>query len=181
MESKENFSVAAIIFLLIATIIYFFLYSPFKSKISDMREETNRLNETKQSVEKFYNAEDPEKIFESTEENISAARESIPKDITSDEVVSEIYSLAKSCGVQINSVQLSEITQSEYTKENFSDKIFQQAIYVKGESKYISLMNFMKKISDGDRLAVLRNISLKMMKNNFVSYELTVEIYSGEI
>ena len=180
MLVKKIFLPAVVaIFFLMSCGIYFFSYKPAESEILRIQLETRKLQAVEKELADFWRNKNPEDFVERTEENLFAARENLPEEISSDKFIEKIYSSANLNKVQIISVQAGEVSLVNAEEKNPSAEIQKQIITVKLAANYISLMNFIREIYDGERLANLENFSVSAENSgNILDCELHFAIFS---
>ncbi len=166
--------------LFVSAMIQILTISPGESEILNMRTEILKNQKTIREIEKFVavNKNLSESINISAEK-LDEARKFMPPSISSDIFLAEIYQIAKNEKVDIISVNVGEIEEIEDIENT---KVVGQKISIQIESDYISLTNFVREISDGDRLAVLKSFSIEGNNNSgkILSCRAEFEIFAAE-
>ena len=139
------------------------VYISWQSEILEMQSETKKILASEIILRNFSDNE-----TELSEENLISAREFLPLDSEQEKFTDEIYRSANRYNIKINSVQVDELSEVE---KNF----YRQAIKVQFDADYISVLNFLREISDDKRFSVLENISVN---NNICDAEFF--IYSAD-
>lgn len=135
------------------------IYEPIKSEIFLMQTETKKLHAAEIEIENFENLHGSFENFSAlTESHLQTTREFLPAESLQDNFVAEIYKVAEKNKILVNSIQIGEV---ESVEENFS----RQSIKVKIEGDYISTLNFMREILDGERFATIENLTLESNEN----------------
>lgn len=124
------------------------VYISWQSEILEMQSETKKILASEITLRNFSDNE-----TELSEENLISAREFLPLDSEQEKFTDEIYRSANRYNIKINSVQVDELSEVE---KNF----YRQAIKVQFDADYISVLNFLREISDDKRFSVLENISV---------------------
>ena len=165
----------AIIFF--ATIIFFFawkqfFFEPVQREILNTELETRRLREIEREIlELKTRYGNLATLVEEKDFELDAAKNFLPPTLAQDKFIDELYRAAAAQKVRITSVQAGEKISSE--------KISAQFVSVNLESNYVSLLNFIRKIVDGERLARLENFSITSAENEIVSAELRFKIFAA--
>ena len=87
----------------------------------------------------------------------------MPIENSQDTFAAEIYKIAEKNKVLVNSVQMGELEPVENVETD--KKILRQSVKVAVEADYISTLNFLREILNGNRLTTLETISLASDKN----------------
>ena len=165
----------AIIFLLgiILTVGWYeFIYESAQREILNMELETRRLQEVGREVYDLKaRHEDLSAFVEEKELQLDAARNFLPPTLEQDKFIDEIYRTAEFRNVKIISVRAGEI--------NSEEELQAQIVSVKLEADYISLLNFIREILDGDRLTVLERFSIENAKK-ILSCDLNFKIFAAD-
>ena len=135
------------------------IYQPIKSKIFSMQTETQKLHAAEIEIANFENLHGSFENFSTiTETKLETAREFLPAESLQDNFAAEIYKVAEKNKILVNSIQIGEV---ENVEENFS----RQSIKIKIDGDYISTLNFMREIIDGERFAAIENLTLESHEN----------------
>ena len=148
------------------------IYIPIQAEISKFNVETKKItaleNEIKFLQTRYKNFEE---LVDSTAENLSRAQELLPAEMNSEKFISELYNFAEDKKILINSVQVGEISEV--------DSVQRQSVKIRLDADYISLLNFIREILDGERLTSLENFSLSSnAESNILSCELEFIIFA---
>ena len=152
----------AIIFL--SAIIFFFawqqfFYEPIQREILNTELETRRLREIEREILELKARNNLAALVEEKESELDAAKNFLPPTLTQDKFIDELYRAA------------GEIISAE--------KISAQFVSVNAEGNFVSLLNFIREIVDGERLARLENFSVTAEESNVVSAELRFKIFAA--
>ena len=149
-----------------------FFYEPAQREILNMELETRRLREVEREIFQLKaRHENLSTFIEQKELELDAARNFLPTTLLQDKFIDELYRAADSCRVQIISVQTGETVSTEEIKS--------QIISVDLEADYISLLNFLRTILDGERLSTLESFSLESAEGKILSCELNFKIFAA--
>ena len=133
---------------------YRFIYEPARREILNMELETRRLRQIEQDILLLKaRHENLSAFLEEKESQLDDANNFLPPSFAQEKFIDQIYQVADSRNVKIISVRAGEITSSENLQS--------QIITVKLSGDYISLLNFIREILDGGRLAALDKISVE--------------------
>ena len=136
-----------------------FFYQPYKRDILRIQLETRKLEETKKILLEFKNRhKDTDNFFELVEENYNATKNYLPESLMQDIFVDEIYKNAEKNNLRVVSVQADE-NITEY--KNSDQRTQKQKITVKFFADYVSTLNFIRQILDGNRLVNLSSCSIE--------------------
>ena len=150
---------------------YKFFYEPVQREILSMELETRRLREVEREILQLKARHKDLSAFIATKElELDAAREFLPTTLMQDKFIDELYRAADSCKVQLISVRAGEIISAE--------EIQSQVVSVELEADYVSLLNFIREILDGERLATLENFSAESAEGKILSCELNFKIFA---
>lgn len=145
------------IFLLIllifcAAIMFYFLGDSLKEKISIMKSETRQLQKISAELTKFQTRyENFAEVVDSADEKLILAQEFLPADLAEEKFVDNLYQIAENKKILINTVSVGEIQTGEVQR---------QTVRVRLESDYVSMLNFVREILDGERLVSLEGYSV---------------------
>ena len=173
LDNEKYFPIATIVLCIVVAIFFKqFIFAPTKTEIFSMQLETRRLQAEKNDVETFKRRNGDLKIFsERVEENLNEAREFLPSESMQDAFVAQLSQIADSKKILIQSVQVDD---AEPITDDADENIFRQAVRIKFEGNYISILNFLREILDGKRFATVENISIGKSENVLVG---DVEIF----
>lgn len=173
--SNKNF-LPLLILIICATALFLYwqlIYIPVQAEIAKFDAETKKL----QAAEKELNYlqtryKNFEEIAELTTERLAAAQELLPAEMNDEKFVDALYTLAADKKILINSVQVGEISEN--------DSVQKQSIKIRLDADYISLLNFIREILDGERLAKLENYSISSDgESNILNCELEFIIFAA--
>ena len=165
----------AIIFF--STMIFFFawhqfFYEPVQREILNTELEARRLREIEREIfELKARHENLAALVEEKYFELDAAKNFLPPTLDQDKFIDELYRAADAQKVQVTAVRAGEIISAE--------KISAQFVSVKLEGNFVSLLNFIREIVDGERLARLENFSVAAAEINVVSAELRFKIFAA--
>ena len=154
---------------LLACVIIFvgwwqFIYEPARREIVSMELETRRLREVERELlELKARHENLTAFVEAKELELDAARNFLPATLAQDKFIDD------------HKVQLMAVDTDEVTAE---EKFQAQVINVKLEADYISLLNFIREILDGERLVSLERFSAQNAEGRILSCELSFKIFA---
>lgn len=175
--SNKNF-LPPIIFIICATTLFLYwqlIYIPVQAEITKFDAETKKF----QAAEKELNYlqtryKNFEEIAELTAEKLSAAQELFPAEMNDEKFIAALYNLAADKNILINSVQVGEISEN--------DSVQKQSIKIRLDADYISLLNFIREILDGERLANLESYSISSDgESNILNCELEFIIFAANL
>ena len=161
---------------LLACVIIFvgwwqFIYEPARREILSMELETRRLREVERELlELKARHENLTAFVEAKELELDAARNFLPATLEQDKFIDELYTVADFHKVQLMAVDTDEVTAEE--------KFQAQVINVKLEADYISLLNFIRELLDGERLVSLERFSAQNAEGRILSCELSFKIFA---
>ena len=148
-----------------------FILEPARRDTLNMQLETRRLREIEREVLAFKARHgDLSALVAQKERELDAAREYLPVELDSEKFVDALYRAAEAWRAQILSVRAGDVEESELQS---------QTVTVKLESQYVPLLNFVREIVDGKRLAVLEKASIESTGDAFLSCELTFRIFAA--
>ena len=176
MKIKKSFPVAIIcggIFLIFLFVQFIFI--PIQSKILEMQTETKRLQAIEKNLSELQSRhENFSEFVELTAENLSVLKKFLPEKSAQENFTAELYKFAEKNKLAVIFLQVGELVSVENAEKNFQ----MQSIKIKLEGNYISLLNFLREVEDGERFAKLENISLENSAENFVTCNAEFFIYS---
>ncbi len=149
---------------------YVFIYEPTQRKILSMELETRRLNEVEREIfDMKARHVDLSAFVLEKEMQLDEARNFLPATLAQDKFVDELYKTAELCGAKITSIRTDEAISAE--------EIQAQVVSVNLEADYISLMNFIRGVIDGERLTTLDEISIER-SGGILSCDLDFKIFA---
>lgn len=173
--NKKFLPIATLIICAVVAILYWqLIYQPVRAEISKLDAETQRIETIEREIEtlqaRYGNIED---LVASAEEKFVQMQELLPAEMNAEKFVAEIYALSADKKILINSVQVGEISEK--------DSVQKQSIKIRLESDYISLLNFVREILDGERLASFENFSIvREGETNILNCELEFVIFAAQ-
>ena len=148
-----------------------FFYETTQREILNMQLETRRLREIEREITALKSRHKNLETFAQMKElELDAARKFLPTTLAQDEFIDELYRAAEMSGVRLSAVHTSDTVEAE--------QIQSQVVTVKLEAKYISLLNFLREVLDGERSVNLKNFSLENTGGNVLSGELELKIFA---
>ena len=137
-----------------------------------MELETRRLRDVEREILQLKARHENLSAFvEQKESELDAMKKFLPTTLMQDKFIDELYRAADIHKAQIISVRADEIISEE--------KFQSQTVSVKLETDYVSLLNFLREISDGERLTRLENFSATSEGDGIVSCELSFKIFAA--
>lgn len=98
----------------------------------------------------------------------------MPAEMNAEKFIAALYTSAENKKILINSVQTGEISEK--------DSLQRQEIKIRLDADYISLLNFIREVIDGERLASLENFSIaKDGESNILNCELEFIIFAANV
>lgn len=164
-----------IIFVTCATVSFLYwqlIYIPIQAEISKFNSETKKIETAEKEIARLQTRyKNLEEIADSTAEKLVLAQELLPAELNSEKFINALYNFAEDKKILINSVQVGEISEV--------DTVQRQAVKIRFDADYISLLNFIREILDGERLASLENFSLTAEDaSNILNCELEITIFA---
>ena len=162
---------------LCATIAFLYwqlIYIPIQAEISKFNAETKQIETLEKEIKilqtRYKNLEE---IADSTAEKLALAQELLPAELNSEKFINSLYNFAEDKKILINSVQVGEISEV--------DSVQKQSVKIRLDADYISLLNFIREILDGERLASLKNFSISSDdESNILNCELEFIIFAAD-
>ena len=173
---KKIFILPIIIFsFVLLTILYWqFIFIPMQSEILSMQTETRRLQAVEKNLRDLKSRhENFEEFAESTEARYIEAQNYLPSTPSPEKFIAQIYKLAEQNKIAVTNVQVGELNFVEDNKN-----LQRQSIKIKFEGNYISALNYLREILDGERFTNLENISMENKQENFIECEAEFYIYN---
>lgn len=156
-------------------ILWNFFYIPIQGEILQMQLETKKLSATEKELKILQSRhEDFSDFVESNGEKLIEMKKLLPEKSDQEKFSAEIYKFAEKNKIAVTSLQVGEI------KLDDEKKLSRQSIKIKLEGKYISFLNFIRAVEDGERFAKLENISLENTDGNLISGEAEFFIFNRE-
>ena len=160
---------------IVAILYWQLIYNPVQAEISALDTETKQIEKIEQEIEnlqtRYGNIED---LVALTEERLTQMQELLPAEIDSEKFITELYKIAEDKKILINSVQVGEISET--------DSVQKQSVKIRLETDYISLLNFIREILDGERLASFENFSItREDETNILNCELEFLIFAAQL
>lgn len=150
---------------------YELIYTPAQIEILNMELETRRLREIEREIlELKARHEDLAAFVEEKELQLDAAQNFLPPTLAQDRFIDELYRTAESLDVKITSIRAEETTSTE--------KLQVQVVSVNLLADYVSLLNFIREILDGERLTVLDKISVDKSSGQMLDCRLSFKIFA---
>ena len=173
MSDKKFFPPIIFALMIILTFGWYqFFYEPIQREILNTRLETRRLREIEREISQLKERHESLSAFvEAKELELDAARNFLPPTLEQDKFIDELYRASNSGRVQIISVRAGE----EISKEKFQEQLVEVSL----EADYISLMNFIRQIIDGERLVSLEKFSAESAGDRIISCELSFKIFAA--
>ena len=165
---------AAIIFfgIIFSFVLNQIFYEPARREILTTQLETRRLREVEREIFELKTRHgNLSALVEQKNSEVDAAKKFFPTTLTQDEFIDELYRAAEFHKAQIISVRAGEI--------NSEEKFQSQVVSVSLEADYVSLLNFLRVILDGERLARLENFSATSADDGVVSCEMSFKIFAA--
>ena len=175
--SNKNFF-PAITFIICATVAILYwqiIYIPIQNEISALNSETKRIETIESELANLTaRHKNFEEIVALTEENLLQMQEFLPAEMNAEKFIAALYTSAENKKILINSVQAGEISEK--------DSVQRQKINIRLESDYISLLNFILEILEGERLASFENFSISSDgESNILNCELEFIIFAANL
>lgn len=169
MNRKKFLPAITLTLCLIATFLFVnLIYMPIKSATSAAQIEVRKIQAIEKNLQEFTQRHgDIENFLALTEMRLKSARELLPLENSQDNFAAEIYKIAEKNKVIVQSVQMGELEPIENAETD--KKILRQSVKVKVEADYISTLNFLREILNGNRLTTLETISIASDKNILTS------------
>ena len=149
-----------------------FVWEPARREILNMQLETRKLREVKREIlELKARHGNLSALLARKERELDAAREFLPSELNAEKFIDALYRSAQTQRAEIISVQAGDIGGEELQS---------QTVTVKLEADYVSLLNFLREILDGKRLAALETVSIDGTGGKILSCELTFRIFAAK-
>ena len=172
MDDKKFLPAIIFVMIIFSFGWYKFLYEPAQRETLSMELEARRLHEVEREIlELKARHENLSAFVEAKELELDAARKFLPTTLTADKFIDELYRAADFYRVRITAVQVDEKSSAE----NFQS----QVVSLNVETNYVSLLNFIREVLDGERLTRLENFSATSADNGIISCALSFEIFAA--
>ena len=149
-----------------------FIYEPTQREILNMQLETQRLRAVEREISDLRARHKDLSAFSLQKElQLDDMRNFLPEALQEEKFIDELYRTADSLDVRIISIRAGEI--------NSAEEIQSQVVSVNLEADYISLVNFIREILDGERLASLEKISVEKSSAKNLSCALSFKIFAA--
>lgn len=173
---KKNLLLPIIICSLVLLTILFwqFIFVPIQSEILNMQSESRRLQAIEKNLLKLKaRHENFAEFVELTDARLIESENFLPVKHSQEKFTADIYKIAERNKIAVTNLQVGEINFVEDNKN-----LRRQSIKIKFEGNYISAINFLREIADGERFAKSENISIENLRDNFINCEVDFYIYS---
>ena len=154
-------------------ILWNFFCVPIQSEILQMKIETKKLLAVGREIKTLQRRhEDFSEFVELNAERLNEMEKYLPSTPSQEKFSAEIYKIAEKNKIAVISLQVGESTSIE------EKKLSRQSVKIKIQGKYISILNFLREIEDGERFAKLENISLELAEGSLISGEMEFFIFN---
>lgn len=151
--------------------LYKFIYEPAQREILNMELETRRLREVEREIADLKARHGNLAAFVTEKElQLDEAQNFLPATLEQEKFIDELYRTAELHGVKIASIRSGEVVSSEEFQA--------QVVSMNLEADYISLLNFIREVLDGDRLTTLEEISLESSGGKIISCDVDFKIFA---
>lgn len=159
----------------VAILYWQLIYIPVQAEISRLDAESKRLETIEKELEYLQTRyKNFEAVVELAAERLAQMQEYLPAEMNDEKFIGELYRLAENKKILINSVQAGEISEK--------DSVQRQVIKIRLEADFISLLNFIREVIDGDRLASFENFSITSDgESNILDCELEFVIFAAQL
>lgn len=175
MRNKKILPVTVLIICTTVAIFYWqVIYLPVQAEISSFNAQTKQIETAEKEIENLQARYGSlEKLAEVTEERLAQMQEYLPAEMNSEKFAAQLYGVAEDKKIFINSVQFGEVSEK--------NSVQRQTVKIQLEADYISLLNFIREILDGERLASFENFSVaRADDSNILNCELEFVIFSAD-
>ena len=157
--------------IILSAALYKFIYEPAQREILNMELETRRLREVEREIADLKARHGNLAAFVTEKElQLDEAQNFLPATLEQEKFIDELYRTAELHGVKIASIRSGEVTSSEEFQA--------QVVSMNLEADYISLLNFIREVLDGDRLTTLEEISLESSGGKIISCDVDFKIFA---
>ena len=172
MDEKKFLPAIIFVMIIFSFGWYKFFYEPALRETLSMELEARQLREVEREIlELKARHENFSAFVEAKELELDAAKKFLPTTPAQEKFIDELYRAADFYRVRIAAVQVDEKSSAE--------KIQSQVVSLNVETNYISLVNFIRAVLDGERLTRLENFSATSAGNGIVSCALSFEIFAA--
>lgn len=174
MRNKKILPVAVLIICTIVAFLYRqLIYLPVQAEISSFNAQTKQIETAEKEIENLQARYGSlEKLAEMTEDSLAQMQEYLPAEMNSEKFATQLYSAAEDKKILINSVQFGEVSEK--------NSVQRQTVKIQLEADYISLLNFIREILDGERIASFENFSIaRAADSNILNCELEFVIFAA--
>ena len=157
--------------IILSVVLYKFIYEPAQREILNMELETRRLREVEREIADLKARHGNLAAFITEKElQLDEAQNFLPAMLEQEKFIDELYRTAELHGVKIASIRSGEVVSSEEFQA--------QVVSMNLEADYISLLNFIREVLDGDRLTTLEEISLESSGGKIISCDADFKIFA---
>ena len=157
--------------IILSAALYKFIYEPAQREILNMELETRRLREVEREIADLKARHGNLAAFVTEKElQLDEAQNFLPATLEQEKFIDELYRTTELHGVKIASIRSGEVVSSEEFQS--------QVVSMNLEADYISLLNFIREVLDGDRLTTLEEISLESSGGKIVSCDVDFKIFA---
>jgi len=160
--------------MMVAIFYWQVIYLPVQAEISSFNAQTKQIETAEKEIKNLQARYGSlEKLAEVTEERLAQMHEYLPAEMNSEKFAAQLYGAAEDKKILINSVQFGEVSEK--------NSVQRQTVKIQLEADYISLLNFIREILDGERLASFENFSVaRVDESNILNCELEFVIFSAD-
>ena len=176
MKNRNILPAAVLITCATVAILYWqLIYLPIQAEISRLNAETKQIETAEREIENLQARYGSlEKLAELTEAELAQMQEYLPAEMNSEKFAAQLYGAADDKKILINSVQFGEVSEK--------NSVQRQPVKIRLESDYISLLNFIREILDGERLASFENFSIaRIDESNILNCKLEFVIFAADL
>ncbi len=176
MNNKNILPLAVLAICATVAILYRqMIYLPVQEEISRLDAETKQIeiaeSELKNLQARYGNLEE---LFELTQDRLAQMQEYLPAEMNAEKFVAQLYNFAEDKKILINSVQIGETSEK--------DSVQRQSVKIHLDADFISLLNFIREILDGERLASFESFSIaREYDSNILNCELEFVIFAFDL
>lgn len=172
--NKKFLPVTVIFICVILTFLYRqFIFIPVQNEISNMHIESRRLHAVEKSLRDLKMRHDNFPDFvENTEIQLIELQNLLPDKPLQEKFTASIYKIAEKNKIAVTNLQVGDSTVTD------NKNLLRHSIKIKLEGDYISILNFLREIIDGERFTKLENITLENNRDNLINCDAEFYIYS---
>ena len=171
LDRKFFAPIILLVVIILSVGLYKFIYEPAQREILNMELETRRLREVEREIADLKARHGNLAAFVTEKElQLDEAQNFLPATLEQEKFIDELYRTAELHGVKIASIRSGEGVSSEEFQA--------QVVSMNLEADYISLLNFIREVLDGDRLTTLEEISLESSSGKIVSCDVDFKIFA---